>query len=126
MDPEPAVAETVTRSESRPGGAAPRSGVWEWVRSWSWRSWLSAGSAVVDEAGATPSPLSIAYQALDQGEPDKAKALFQQQVEGPEPRTRSQAYTGLAVVALAAATTSGPWILSLRRKPLMQTSAIAT
>jgi len=47
-----------------------------------------------------PSLLSIAYQALDQGESDKAQALFQQQVEGPEPRVRSQAYAGLAAVAL--------------------------
>jgi tetratricopeptide (TPR) repeat protein len=40
-------------------------------------------------------------QALDEGAPERAKALFQQQVEDPEPRTRSQAYAGLAAVAFA-------------------------
>jgi tetratricopeptide (TPR) repeat protein len=101
-EPEPVVAETVTRGESRP--RQRRTALWG----------LGVGALLAlallavllgpqwwTRSAPPPSPLSIAYQALDQGEPDKAKALLQQQVEAPEPRTRSQAYTGLAAIALA-------------------------
>jgi len=102
VDTEPAVAETVTRGESRPRRRSTAL----------WGLGVGALLAVVlfavllgprwwTRPAPPPSLLSIAYQALDQGESDKAKALFQQQVEGPEPRVRSQAYAGLAAVALA-------------------------
>ena len=102
VDPEPAVAETVTRGESRP--RRRRTALWG----------LGVGALLAvallavlvgpqwwTRTAPPPSPLSIAYQALDEGAPERAKALFQQQVEDPEPRTRSQAYAGLAAVALA-------------------------
>ena len=61
----------------------------------------AGGSAVVDEDGATPLATQHRLPGPRRGTPERAKALFQQQVEGPEPRARSQAYAGLAAVALA-------------------------
>src|SRR5262249_49343448 len=96
------MAETVTRGESRP--RQRRTVFWS----------LGVGALVTiallavllgpqwwTRSAPAPSPLSLAYRALDQGEPGRAQTLFQQQVEAPEPRTRSQAYAGLAAVALA-------------------------
>ena len=58
------------------------------------------------EQAQQPSRLSLplsaqaeAYQALEQGDLDKAAALFQQLISQAEPQLQSQGYTGLAAVA---------------------------
>jgi class 3 adenylate cyclase/CHAT domain-containing protein/tetratricopeptide (TPR) repeat protein len=49
-----------------------------------------------------PSQLHVAYQALAEGNQHQAEMLFLQQAEATEPRTKSQAYAGLAAIAFAA------------------------
>jgi CHAT domain-containing protein/class 3 adenylate cyclase/predicted negative regulator of RcsB-dependent stress response len=101
-DAEPVVAEPVTRGESRP--RRRRTALWGLAASALLAAALLAvllGPQWWAKTAPPPSPLSLAYHALDQGEPEKAKTLFQQQVEASEPRTRGQAYAGLATVALA-------------------------
>lgn len=100
LDDEPVLVETAVRGEARTRqnlrsrwllGAAAL--VLLLATLATWRLWSGTAAHVA--------PLTLAYQALDQGDWSKAETLFQQLGTDAAPSQQSQAYAGLAALALA-------------------------